>query len=130
MKSNYKIAAAIVGSFVVGAGAASVLHAESKPLAYLVAELDVKDKDGFGKDFLPKAQANMKEHGGKYLAGGYDKTVGLSGAAPQNRVVLIQFPDMDAAKAFYDNNKPLQDDVGDKYVTSFRIMAIEGVEQK
>jgi uncharacterized protein (DUF1330 family) len=43
----------------------------------------------------------MKEHGGKYLAGGYDKTVGLSGAAPQNRVVLIQFPDMDAAKAFY-----------------------------
>jgi uncharacterized protein (DUF1330 family) len=122
---------------VVGARAASVLHAQSKPLArartpgpYLVAELDVKDKDGFGKDFLPKAQANMKEHGGKYLAGGYDKTVGLSGAAPQNRVVLIQFPDMDTAKAFYDKNKPLQDDVGNKYVTSFRIMAIEGVEQK
>jgi hypothetical protein len=30
----------------------------------------VKDKDGLGKDFLPKAQANMKEHGGKYLADG------------------------------------------------------------
>jgi uncharacterized protein (DUF1330 family) len=64
------------------------------------------------------------------FSGGYDKTVGLSGAASQNRVVLIQFPDMEAAKAFYDKNKPLQDDVGNKYVASFRIMAIEGVEQK
>jgi hypothetical protein len=64
MKSNYKIAAAVIGSFVLGLGAASVLHAQAKPPAYVVAEVDVKDQDGYVKDFLPKTQANMKEFGG------------------------------------------------------------------
>ncbi len=63
MKSNYKIAAAVIGSFVVGVGAASVLHAQAKPPAYVVAEIDVKDQDGYTKDFLPKAQANIKRSG-------------------------------------------------------------------
>ena len=129
MKSNYKIAAAAIGSFVLGLGAASVLHAQAKLPGYALAEIDVKDQDGFGKDFLPKAQANIKEFGGKYLAGGYNKAIGLSGAPPHNRVVLLQFPDMDAVKAFYDKNKPLEADVGSKYA-SFRIMALEGLEQK
>jgi uncharacterized protein (DUF1330 family) len=129
MKSNYKIAAAVIGSFVLGLGAASVLHAQAKPQAYAFAEIDVKDQDGFGKDFLTKAQANIKEFGGKYLAGGYNKAIGLTGAPPHNRVVLLQFPNMDAVKALYDKNKPLEADVGGKYA-SFRVMALEGLEQK
>jgi uncharacterized protein (DUF1330 family) len=129
MKANYKIAAALIGSFALGVGAASVLHAQSKPAAYLVAQIDVRDRDGFTKEFLPKTQTNMKEFGGKYLAGGFDKAIGLSGAAPPNRVVLVQFSDMDTAKAFYDKQKPIEADVGSKYA-SFRIMAIEAVEPK
>jgi len=129
MKANHKIVAAVVGSFVLGLGAASVLHAQAKPLAYVFAEIDVKDQDGYNKDFLPKAQANIKETGGKYLGGGYNTAVGLSGAPPANRLVLLQFPDMDSAKAFYDKNGPLEADVGRKYA-SFRIVAIPGIEQK
>jgi len=129
MKSNYKIAAAVIGSFVLGLGAASVLHAQAKPPAYAFAEIDVKDPDGYAKDFLPKAQANIKEFGGKYLGGGFNKAIGLSGAPPHNRVVLLQFSDMDALKAFYDKNKSLEADVGNKYA-SFRVIAFEGVEQK
>ena len=129
MKSNYKIAAAVIGSFFLGLGAASVLHAQAKLPAYAFAEIDVKDQDGYAKDFLPKAQANIKEFGGKYLGGGNNKAIGLSGAPPHNRVVLLQFADMDALKAFYDKQKPLEADVGSKYA-SFRIIAIEGVEQK
>ena len=59
MKSNYKIATAVIASFVLGAGAVSVLHAQAKLPAYVVAEIDVKDQDGYTKDFLPKAQANI-----------------------------------------------------------------------
>ena len=129
MKSNYKIAAAIIGSFALGLGAASVLHAQAKPPAYAFVEVDVKDQDGYAKDFLPKAQANIKEFGGKYLGGGFNKAIGLSGAPPHNRVVLLQFSDMDALKAFYDKNKSLEADVGNKYA-SFRVIAFEGVEQK
>ena len=98
MKSNYKIATAVIGSFVLGLGAASVLHAQAKPPAYLLAEVDVKDQDGFNKGFVSKVQADMKEFGGKYLGGGYDQAVGLRGAPPHNRVVLVQFADMDALK--------------------------------
>ncbi len=129
MKTNYKIAAAVIGSFVLGLGVASVLHAQAKPAAYAFAEIDVKDQDGYAKDFLPKAQANIKEFGGKYLGGGFNKAISLSGAPPRNRVVLLQFPDMDALKAFYGKNKSLEADVGSKYA-SFRVIGFEGVEQK
>ncbi len=126
---TYKITAAVIGSFVLGAGAASVLHAQSKPPAYVIAEVDVRDRDGFTNDFLPKVLANTKEHGGVYLAGGFDKAIGFAGFPPQNRVVLIQFPSMDQVKAFYEKNRPLEREVGSKYA-SIRVMAIEGVEQK
>ena len=129
MKSTYKIAVAMIGSFVLGVGAASVLHAQAKPPAYIFAEIDVKDQDGYTKDYLPKSQANIKEFGGKYLAGGFNKAIGLSGASPPNRVVLLQFPDMDTVKAFNVKEQRLHEDVGNKYA-SFRAIGIEGVEQK
>jgi uncharacterized protein (DUF1330 family) len=129
MNSTYKIAATVIGSFVLGAGAANVLHAHTKPSGFVWGEIDVKDQDGYAKDFLPKAQANIKESGGKYLAGGANKAIGLSGSPPPNRVVLLQFPDMDAVKAFYAKQHQLETDVGSKYA-SFRIVGIEGAEQK
>ena len=129
MKSSYKIAMAMIGSFVLGAGIASALHAQSKPPAYIFAEIDVKDQDGYAKDFLPKAQANIKEFGGKYLAGGYNKAISFSGSPPPNRVVLFQFADVDRLKAFFDKDKQLETDVGSKYA-SFRAIGIEGIEQK
>src|SRR5271156_3636717 len=108
MKSKFKIVATVTGSFVLGLGTASILYAQAKPPAYLVAEIDVKDQDGYAKDFLPKAQANIREHGGKYLAGGLNKAVSLSGSPPPNRVVLLQFSDMDAVKAFEAKQKLLE----------------------
>ena len=129
MKSNYKIAAAAIASFVLGVGAVSVLHAQAKLPAYVVAEIDVKDQDGYTKDFLPKAQANIKESGGNYLAGGFNRAIGLSGSPPPNRVVLLQFSDMDAVKAFYAKEQQLEADLGNKYA-SFRAVGIEGVQPK
>src|ERR1700744_5758294 len=129
MNSTYKIAAAVIGSFVLGVGAANVLHAQAKPPGFELAEIDVKDQDGYTKDYLPKAQANIKESGGKYLAGGYNKAVGFTGSPPPNRVFLLQFADMDTVKAFNVKQRQLQTDIGDKYA-SFRTFGIEGVEQK
>jgi len=129
MKPEYRIGAAVIGSFVLGLGAASVLHAQVKPLAYVVAEIDVKDQDGYTKEFLPKAQANIEETGGKYLGGGFNKAISLNGAPPASRVVLLQFTDMDALKTFAAKQKQLEADIGEKYA-SFRGIGIEGVEQK
>ena len=44
-----------------------------------------------------------KRSGGKYVAGGFNKTVTFDGAPPPNRVVILQFESMDAAKAWNDS---------------------------
>src|SRR5271154_6779436 len=129
MKSNYKIGVAVIGSFVLGVGAASVLHAQANPPGYTWAEIDVKDQDGYAKEFLPKAQANIKESGGKYLAGGFNKAISMSGSPPPARVVLLQFSDMDTLKAFNVKQRQLEVEFGSKY-GSFRGVGVEGVEQK
>ena len=129
MKSTWKIAETVIGSFVLGVGAADLLHAQTKPPGYVLAEIDVKDQDGYTTDFLPKARANIKESGGKYLAGGFNKTISMSGSPPPNRVVLLQFADMDAVKAYNAKQRQLEAEVGDKYA-SFRAIGIEGVEPK
>ena len=82
MTSTYRIAAAVVGSFVLGVGAANILHAQSKPPAYVFAEIDVKDQDAYTKDYLPKAQANIQAFSGKRIAGGFNKAIRMSPTKP------------------------------------------------
>jgi uncharacterized protein (DUF1330 family) len=128
MKSHHRIAVAIIGSFVLGVGAASILHAQTKAPGYVIAEIDVKDQDGYTKDFVPKAQANIKEFGGKYIGGGgMNKAIGFVGAPPPNRVVLLQFPDIETVKAFEEKEGRNVAEVGNKYA-SFRVIGVEGVE--
>ena len=129
MHGNLKMTIAIVGSFTLGAGAIQVLHAQAKPPAFVVAEVAVKDKAGFEENFLKPTMKDIADHGGKYLAGGYNKTVSLSGAEPPNRVVIVQFANMDAVKEWRDQGAmDMENTVGNKYA-SFRIYAVEGVTQ-
>lgn len=127
MTSALKISAAIACGLLVGGGAVQMLHAQSKPPAFVVAEITVKDQEGYDKNYQKATQKDILDHGGKYLAGGYNKTLGLSGAEPPNRVVILQFADMDAVKAWRDQGAmDMENTVGTKYA-SFRIYAVEGV---
>ena len=129
MHYKLKMTAAIVGSFLLGAGAIQALHAQSKPPAFVVAEVNVKDRAGFDENFLKSTKADISQHGGKYLAGGYDKTLSLVGAEPPNRVVILQFANMDAVKQWRkQGEEDMENTVGGKYA-SFRIYAVEGVAQ-
>ena len=129
---TYKIAAALIGSFALGAGAASVLHAQGHTPAYVVAMVNVKDQDGYSKQFLPKVLAAIKENGGEYLAGGMNKTTSFAGEQPPNRVVIIKFPNIDAFKKFEDgeNGKKLREEISAKYADWKALWAVEGAEQK
>ena len=54
--NNYKIAAALIGSFVLGAGGASALHAQGTAPYYEVTEIAVKDQTAYeasGVDKVP-----------------------------------------------------------------------------
>ena len=65
----FKSALMIATSIAVGAGTVQLLHAAGSPPAYFIAMVNVKDQDGYVKDFLPKIQQAMKETGGDYVAG-------------------------------------------------------------
>ena len=129
MKSALKTTVAVACGLLVGGGAIQLLHAQSKPPAYVVAEVAVRDKEGYEENYLKATQKDIADHGGKYLAGGYNKTLSLSGAEPPNRVVIVQFANMDAVKAWRDQGAmDMENTVGSKYA-KFRIYAVEGVTQ-
>ena len=124
-----KYAFLVIGSFALGAAAVQTLHAAGTPPAYVIGEITVKDQDGYKNDFLPVAQKDIAASGGKYVAGGFNKTVTFDGAPPPNRVVILHFESMDKVKAWNDSQS--QKDArksGDKYAT-FRTFAVEGIAQ-
>ena len=88
MKSAFKMTAAIACGLLFGGGAVHLLHAQSKPPAFVVAEIAVKDEKGYDENFQKATQKDILNHG-KYLA---------VGDPPPNRVVILQFPNMDAVK--------------------------------
>lgn len=127
MKNALKITIALAGGLSVGGGAVQLLHAQSKPPAFVIAEVAVRDQEGFDNNFLKATKKDIADHGGKYLAGGYNKTLSLLGNPPPNRVVILQFPTIDSVKEWQDQGAmDMENTVGAKYA-SFRVYAVEGV---
>src|ERR1700738_4744447 len=90
MKTKYMVALAMVGSFALGAAAVHGLHAQARPTAYVVAKVNVTDKDAYAKEFIPIAVKAIEDAGGKFIARG-GKTVSFMEGQPANRNVLRQF---------------------------------------
>jgi uncharacterized protein (DUF1330 family) len=129
MKTKYTILMAMLGGFALGAIAVQALHAQAKPAAYGIAEVTVNNQDAYGKEFLPLVQKTIADSGGKFLAAG-GKTEALQGTPPAPRVVLIQWPNLDAADAWWNAAATKEAfKVGQKYAT-FRNYVIEGVPAK
>jgi uncharacterized protein (DUF1330 family) len=67
--------------------------------AYLIADIDVHDPQGI-KEYQAKVPDTLKAYGGRYLVrGGANET--LEGSWPAHRIILLEFPDMKSAKAWY-----------------------------
>ncbi len=128
MNTKYKVALAMTASFALGGLAVQGLHAQAKPAGYYVAEVTVKDQDGYMKDFVPPAMKAGQDFGAKFLIRG-GKTMATQGAAPAPRVVVIQFDSLDKAEAWWSSpaQKAAQA-IGDKYGI-FRSFLVEGVAQ-
>ena len=126
MYLNLKTTAAIVGSFMLGA--IQVLHAQSKPPAFVVAEVDVKDKAGFRRTFSKRPGRTSRIMAASIWRVATMK-LSLVGSEPPNRVVILQFANMDAVKAWQDEGAmDMENTIGSKYA-KFRIYAVEGATQ-
>ena len=126
MSANYKVAIALVAGTVIGGAAIQGLHAQAKPPAYAVVEIDVTNQDGFMKEYSPVAGKAITAGGGKYLARG-GKNVAIEGDPPKPRTVVIQFDSLEKAQATFTSAEYKEGrKIGDKYA-KFRIWAMEGV---
>ena len=126
MNRHITLGLGMVASAALGATAVQTLHAQTKPPAYNIAEITIKDQDGYNKEYLPLITKALTDAGGKFLVRG-GKTISYEGAAPATRVVVIQFESLEKLQALY-NSAPYKDAVavGDKYATQ-RIFGAEGV---
>jgi uncharacterized protein (DUF1330 family) len=117
---------AMIASAALGAAVVQTLHAQAKPPAYNVAEITIKDQDGYNKEYLPLVTKAIADAGGKFIVRG-GKTISYEGAAPAPRVIVVQFENLDKLQALY-NSAPYKDAiaVGDKYSTQ-RIFGVEGI---
>ena len=123
MKTRTSIALAIIVGFGLGAVSIHTLHAQAKPPVYTIAEIDVANNDAYMKEYAPRAQALIKEKGGKLLAAG--NGIVLEGA-PAKRVAIQQWESMEKAKAWHGSKEYKENrKIGDKYA-KFRVVAVEG----
>jgi uncharacterized protein (DUF1330 family) len=81
----------------LGAAAIQGLHAQAKPPAYVVTEVDIINEAAF-REFSPKVAKTVESSGGKYLTRG-GQIIALEGQAPK-RFVLSMFPSVEAAQAW------------------------------
>ena len=70
MKTCFTMAQSIFAGIAIGAVAVEGLHAQAKPPAYVIGEIDVTNQDGYAKEYQPAALAVLKAHGGKILSRG------------------------------------------------------------
>jgi len=70
--------------------------------AYMVTFVRFKDLEAYNKEYIQAAHAILTSHGGKALAVSDDVEV-IEGELPKGRMVIVEFPSMEHAKAFYND---------------------------
>jgi uncharacterized protein (DUF1330 family) len=71
--------------------------------AYLIADVEVHDRSVYA-EYRRQVLPLIQEHGGRFVVRGGAHDV-LEGAWRPQRLVIIEFPDMAALKAWYDSSE-------------------------
>ena len=107
MNAKFKFALAAVAGAALGAAAMQGLHAQAKPKAYTVSELETLDAAAQAA-FVPLIAAAQTAAGGRNLRTAGGKVVALEGAAAPKRVAITEWDSLEQAQAFY-NSKAWKD---------------------
>ncbi|MCW2236308.1 DUF1330 domain-containing protein [Azospirillum canadense] len=92
--------------------------------AYIIADVKVTDTAAYEryKALTPNA---ITKNGGRFLARGGQTEV-LEGGWQPNRVVILEFPDMATARAFYDSPEYREAREARKDAADFKMILVEG----
>ena len=128
MNTRYTVALSMLAGVALGAAVVQALHAQAKPPAYVVAEIDVTNPEPYEKEYVPRAAKAITDGGGKYIVRG-GKTAAIYGEPPKPRIAIMAFESMEKAKAAFNSSAYKEaKKVGDKYA-NFRVYAVEGLSQ-
>jgi uncharacterized protein (DUF1330 family) len=71
--------------------------------AYIITQVDVEDPVRF-EDYKPMVPASLEAYGGRYLVRG-GEVENLEGTWAPKRLVLVEFPSVAKAKAWWNSNE-------------------------
>jgi uncharacterized protein (DUF1330 family) len=126
MKTYYTVALAALTGVGIGGLVVQSIHAQAKPPAYYIAEINVTNEDLYNKQWAPKVDETIKTAGGVYVAHGTN-IERIEGAAP-NRVLIIKWDNIDKLTAWRESEAYMKTlPILDKAVKSVRSYAVEGV---
>lgn len=77
--------------------------------AYIVSRVNIHNREAMQR-YMAEAPATVAAFGGRYLVRGGEVRA-LEGAWEHDRMVVVEFPDRDAALAWYESDvyRPLRD---------------------
>jgi uncharacterized protein (DUF1330 family) len=126
MKRSMTLGIAMLAGAAVGAAAVQGLHAQAKPKAYLVTEIEVLDAAATAA-YAPLIQAAIKAAGGHLFPTAGGKVVAMEGAPAPKRVAITEFDSLEQAQSYYDSaarkNLVPQRDKAEKIVRSYAVEA-------
>jgi uncharacterized protein (DUF1330 family) len=70
--------------------------------AYVITEVRIKDHDQYAREVVPIFSATHKEYGGRMLVR-TDEPATFAGMPPGGRMVLLEFPDTDTARRWWNS---------------------------
>jgi uncharacterized protein (DUF1330 family) len=71
--------------------------------AYLIAFVNIRDRARFAKEYVPAVGETLEPFGGRVIAVS-DEVRTLEGEVPPGRTVIIEFPDLDLARKWYESD--------------------------
>jgi uncharacterized protein (DUF1330 family) len=97
---------------------------ENEMSAYIIVRVDVRDWDKY-REYTRHTPRVLAKFGGRFIARGSEPIV-LEGPEEKRRIVLIEFPSLDQARAFYESDdykaiKKKREDAGEA-----QLLAVDG----
>lgn len=124
MKNRFAVALSVLTGFGLGAFAVQGLHAQAKPPAYAIAEIEITDAAAY-QQYVAGTTNAVPASGGRFIVRAGRSSV-VSGATPK-RIAVIQWDSYEKAQAYFESEEykkliPLRDKS-----SNTRLFVIEGV---
>jgi len=93
--------------------------------AYIIGQINITDPEKY-QEYAKLAAPATAKYGGKFLVRGGAKTV-MEGKVPYTRIVVSEFPSVEAAKKFYNSVEYQAAREKRLGAADFNMMVVEGI---